>query len=115
MMRSFFGGVGVMLLGILISSIAQVVLKKSALKQHDSLIREYFNKSVIFSYGMIFLASFSSIYAYKVIPLSVGTLLSTMEYVFVTFWGVLIFKEKINIYKALALVLIIIGILIYTL
>ena len=54
-----------------------------------------------------------SIVAYKGIPLSMGPILEATSYIYVTFFGVRIFKEKLNEKKILALVLIIIGIVLY--
>ena len=57
--------------------------------------------------------TFLSIVAYKGIPLSMGPILEATSYIYVTFFGVRIFKEKLNEKKILALVLIIIGIVLY--
>ena len=40
----------VLLLGVFISSISQVMLKKAALKEYDSPIKEYLNPLVVFAY-----------------------------------------------------------------
>ena len=40
----------VLLLGVFVSAISQVMLKKSALKQYDSKIKEYMNPLVIIAY-----------------------------------------------------------------
>lgn len=101
--------------GVLISGVSQVMLKKAALVKYDSWIREYLNVRVIVAYAIFFIATLLSIYAYKVIPLSMGPVLDSTGYIFVTFFGVTIFKEKITLKKCIALVLIISGILVYSL
>ncbi len=53
--------------------------------------------------------------AYKGVPLNVGPVLEATGYIYVTFFGVVIFHEKMNPKKIGALVLIILGILIYAL
>lgn len=103
----------VLLLGVFISSLSQVILKKAANKKYDSVIREYLNLPVILAYGIFVAATFMSIFAYKGIPLSYGPLLETTGYIYITIWGVVFFKEKVNPRKLIALALIVGGIIIY--
>jgi len=105
---------GVMLLGVFISSIAQVLLKKAAQKHYDSVLQEYLNLPVITAYAIFFAATFLSIYAYKVVPLSMGPILEATGYIYVTIFGVTIFHEKLDLYKLAALALIIGGIIVYS-
>ncbi len=101
------------LIGVLISAISQVLLKKSAMKNYDSAIQEYVNLFVILAYAMFAGATLLSITAYQKIPLSMGAVMETTGYFYVTFFGITVFKEKVNIRRLLALGLIITGILIY--
>ena len=103
------------LFGTLISSISQVLLKKAAEKQYDSIWQEYLNPLVITAYVIFFAATLCSIIAYRGIPLSLGPILETTSYIYITYFGVKIFHEKMNLKKAAALVLIIAGIVIYSL
>ncbi len=104
----------ILLLGVFISSISQVMLKKSALKNYDSPIKEYLNPLVMMAYALFFCTTLLSVFAYKIIPLSLGPALEATSYIYITFFGVVIFKEKLNKQKLLSLLLIIIGILIYS-
>lgn len=104
---------GVLLLGVFISAISQVILKKAAMKKYDSPIREYLNPQVIFAYMLFVGTTLLSILAYRGIPLSLGPVLEATSYVYVTFFGVTIFKEKVTKQKLLALALILIGIMVY--
>ena len=104
-----------MLMGTFISSATQVLLKKAAEEKHKSFIREYLNPKVIIAYAVIFGAIFLSIFAYRVVPLSMGAILEATGYIYVTVFGVTIFKEKISGLKVLALILIICGIAVYAL
>ena len=103
------------LFGVFISGISQVLLKKSAGRQYSSAIREYLNPLVIVAYAMFFGATLLSVYAYKGIPLSMGPILDATGYVYVTIFGITIFHEKLNARRTLALVLIILGIVVYSL
>lgn len=105
----------VLLFGVLVSAISQVMLKKAAQKEYSSPVKEYLNPLVIFAYMLFVGTTFLSIYAYKGIPLSLGPILEATGYIYVTFFGVTIFKEKINCRKVMALMLIIAGIVVYAL
>lgn len=103
------------LFGVFISSISQVMLKKSAMKNHGSALREYLNPLVIFAYVLFVGATLLSVIAYKGIPLSMGPVLDATGYLYVTFFGVVIFHEKVTPKKLVALALIIAGIVVYAL
>lgn len=103
----------VLLLGVFISAISQVMLKKAAMKKHESVLKEYLNPLVIFAYVLFVGTTFLSILAYKGIPLSMGPILEATSYIYVTIFGVVIFKEKMNLKKVVALGMIIVGIVVY--
>ena len=104
-----------MLLGVFISSVAQVLLKKAAQQQYGSVLKEYLNPRVIGAYLIFFGATFLSIFAYRVVPLSMGAILEATGYIYITLFSVFVFREKINREKSAALVMIIGGIVIYSL
>lgn len=105
---------GILLVGVFISSISQVMLKKAALRKYDSKIKEYCNPMVVVAYILFVGTTFLSILAYRGIPLSMGAILEATSYIYVTIFGVKIFHEKMNQKKLLALALIIIGIIVYS-
>lgn len=97
--------------GVLISAFSQILLKIEAKKEHKSWIYEYLNVRVIIAYIMFFGATFISIYCYKVLPLSMGPLLDSCGYIFVTVLGYFILHEKISRRKMIGIVLVLIGVL----
>ena len=103
------------LFGVFISGISQVMLKKSAMKSHNSGLAEYLNPLVVLAYLLFVVATLLSTFAYKVIPLSMGPILDATGYIYVTIFGVAIFHEKMNKKKVLALAFIIGGIVVYSL
>ena len=115
MRSSFLICVTVLLTSIFIASISQVILKKSTFKHYDSVIREYINLPVILAYGIFLIANIMTVFAYGAIPLSLGIALETTSYLYITFFGVVIFKEKLTKQKIFSLALIILGILVYAL
>ena len=105
----------ILLFGVFISAISQVMLKKAALKKYDSVIKEYLNPLVIVAYSIFVISTFLSILAYKGIPLSMGPILEATSYLYVTFFGVKIFHEKMTRKKWIALGCILVGIIVYSL
>ena len=104
----------IMLFGTFISAISQVILKKAAAKTYENKIREYVNLPVISAYTIFVVATFLSVFAYKVVPLSMGPILEATSYIYITVFGVTIFKERLTKRKVVALITIIAGIIVYS-
>jgi len=104
--------IALLLFSVFISAVSQVILKKAAGKKYTSKIREYLNVPVVAAYSIFVVATFLTIFAYRVVPLSLGAILETTSYLYVTAFGVLIFKEKVTSKRMLALALIILGVII---
>ena len=105
---------GIMMFGTFISAISQVILKKAAGKIYENKIREYVNLPVISAYTIFVVATFLSVFAYKVVPLSMGPILESTSYIYITIFGVMIFKERLTKRKLIALITIIVGIVVYS-
>ena len=105
----------VFVVSVLISSISQVMLKTSANKSYSDRIKEYLNPTVIIAYGLFFLSTLITVFAYKVVPLSLGPVLESTGYIFVAVLGVVLLKEKMSRRKLLGMVLILAGIALFSL
>ncbi|MGN0324938.1 MAG: EamA family transporter [Lachnospiraceae bacterium] len=103
----------IFLLGVFLSAVSQVMLKKSAQKSYSSKMREYLNPLVIIAYAIFFSTTLLTVLAYKKVPLSMGPILESTSYIYVTIFGAILFHEKINIRKVAGLLLIILGITVY--
>ena len=103
------------LLSVFLSSVSQIILKKSAGKSHGSFIQEYLNPPVIIAYGIFFCSSLMTVLAYRSVPLSMGAVLEATGYIWVTILGVLFLKEKLNLRKFIGLGCIITGIVLFSL
>lgn len=106
---------GLLLFSVFLSAVSQVMLKRSALRTYSSKIREYLNPLVILAYVIFVGTTFITVYAYRVVPLSLGPILEAAGYVYVTIFGVAIFGETVNLRKICGLLLIIAGIAVYAL
>ena len=96
----------------LISAFSQILLKTAAGQKYKSWIYEYLNPKVIIAYAIFFLATLITVYCYKVLPLSLGSMLESSGYVFVTVLGYLILKEKVSKQKILGMTLVILGVIV---
>lgn len=104
-----------MLVGVFISALSQVLLKKSAMRVYDSRIKEYLNPFVAGAYIIFFGATLLSVIAYKIVPLSMGPLLEATSYVYILIFGKVFFGETITNRKLIAICMIMLGISIYVL
>lgn len=103
----------IFILSTFISSISQIMLKKSAFKKYNSIVREYLNPIVIIAYGIFLSASLLTIYAYKFVPLSMGPILESTGYIFVSVLSYFFLKERLRKRKLIGMVLILLGILVF--
>lgn len=97
---------------VFISSVSQIILKSSADKKYDSKIKEYLNPRVIIAYGIFFFATLVTVYAYKGIPLSLGPILETTGYLWISLLGYFVLKEKISKKKLIGLCIVVVGIVV---
>lgn len=97
------------------SAISQVLLKQSANKTYSHPIYEYLNWRVIVAYGMFFGVLLTNTYAYTRVEMKYGPVIDTFTYVFVLILSIGVLKEKINKGKLIGNLIIILGIIIYTL
>lgn len=101
-----------MVAAALVAAVSQVLLKKSAQKKHNGLIREYLNGYVLTGYAMLMLSLLMNMWAYQGIEYRFGPVINASSYVFVMILGRLFLHEKITAEKFWGVVLIISGILI---
>lgn len=102
------------ILSVCVSSTSQILLKKSANIPRENKVKEYLNAYVIISYGMLFLSTLLTVCAYKGIKLSMGVVLESISYILIPSLSFFIFKEKINKIQIIGIVLIIVGILVFS-
>lgn len=104
-----------MLGGTFFTAVSQILLKQSSNINYENKIREYLNFRVILSYGMFFLILLLNTWCYTKVEMRYGPVIDTAAYVFVLLLSRLILNEKITKGKILGNLIIITGILIYTL
>ncbi len=105
---------GVFLCSVLISSISQILLKKSADRTYDSRLKEYLNPLVIVAYIMFFCSMIITMYCYRYVDVSAGPIFESAGYVFVGILGFIFLKEKFTVKKTIGMVLILLGIVVFS-
>lgn len=103
----------IFLLSVLVSSVSQLLLKMSANRHYETRLAEYLNPKVIIAYVLFFGATLITVLAYQYVPLSLGPVLESTGYIFVTLLGYFVLKEKIGKQKLLGMLVIIVGILLF--
>lgn len=105
----------VLFIATIFSAGSQVLLKQSARMEHKSWIYEYLNWRVITAYAISFGVLFSTTYAYTKVDMRFGPVIDTFTYVFVMILSYLLLKEKFTRGQLIGNLIIIAGVLIYTL
>lgn len=103
-----------MLGGTFFSAVSQILLKQSANIKYDNPIREYLNFRVILSYGIFMLILLLNTWCYTKVDMRYGPVIDTATYVFVLILSYLVLKEKITKGKIIGNLIIIAGIIVYT-
>ena len=103
----------IFLISVLVASLSQIILKKSAMMAYPNRLREYLNPYVITAYTFFFGSAFLTTISYQVVPLTLGPVLESTGYIYIGILSFLILKEKLTKRKIFGNFLIIVGILIY--
>ena len=99
--------------GVFVSSISQIMLKKSAEKKYDSKLKEYLNPLVIIAYGLFFSCTLVSLYTLKVVPLSMSPVLEASGYIFVAVLSFFCCGERLTKKQIAGMVVILTGLAVY--
>lgn len=114
-MNSLQISVCILILSVFAASVSQILLKISANKTYASGIREYLNKYVTAGYGLLFLSTLLTMIALKKVPLSWSPVIESASYIFVSVMGYFVLKERFSKRKLLGLLVILMGILVFSL
>ncbi|MDR2337614.1 MAG: EamA family transporter [Deltaproteobacteria bacterium] len=104
-----------MLISGLLSSCAQILLKKSSQQKRAHIIYEFLNLKVIVAYLIIFACMLLVIVAFKSLSYKLGTILESISYLYILLLSRIFLNEKITRKKLLGNFLIIFGILVFNL
>jgi len=97
------------------TALSQVLMKQSAQIEHKSWIYEYLNWRVILAYGIAFTVLMVNTYAYTEVDIKYASIIDSFSYVNVMLFSYLLLKEQFTKTQLIGNLVIILGILIYTL
>lgn len=98
---------------VLIASLSQLLLKKSAEKEHSSFWQEYLNPYVVTGYGFLFLSMFLTVLAFRGMDYKNGPVIESLGYVMVLLLGRIFFGEKLTKKKLFGTCFILAGIVVF--
>lgn len=104
-------------IGVLISSIAQTLLKKGAVAslERRQILYAWLSPYSLLGYGLLFCAVLMSAYVLRFLELGVVASLTALAYPFVTLLSRWLFKERVTLRKVMGLSLICAGVLVFNL
>lgn len=106
---------GLVIISAFLAACSQLLLKKSADKDHTNIWREYLNWRVVTSYSLLFFSSFINMYALRFVPYKLVPVLGTASYLFVLVLSIFMLKEQMNMRKIGGAMFILAGIIIFNL
>jgi drug/metabolite transporter (DMT)-like permease len=106
--------IAVALVSVVISSLAQILLKKSSGEKKKRFIFEYLNFKVIVAYGMIFGCMLLAIYAFTGMYYRLGAVIESLAYLLIMIFSRIFTGEKITRRRVLGNCVIVLGVLIFT-
>jgi drug/metabolite transporter (DMT)-like permease len=102
-------------IGVVMTALAQVLLKAGANKYLNNNIRLFLNGYAIVGYLMMFSVTLISLYIFKYLGLKYALIFLPSTYILVLLFSFILLKEKITQRKILQYIIISLGIIIFNL
>ena len=104
----------IVILSVFLAACAQMLLKQGARQQYDIWWRQYINGWVIGGYAIMFATMMMNIYAMsRGVEVKEVSIIESMSYLFVPILSFVVFKERLTWRGVCAIVVIIIGIIVF--
>ena len=113
--RELLLNLGLIMVGVLVSGLSQILLKKAAEKPYARWIDQYLNPLVILAYALFFGSTLTNVIALRVVPLSYEPVWNAAGHLFVTLFAFLLLGERPGKRKLLGLAVILCGIVLFSL
>ena len=101
------------LLAVTVACFGQIALKKSALGEKNSLLRQYANPHVVLGYSLMLLSMGMASIAYREVSLRIAQALDSLGFALIPILSHFFFKEKLSALKIVGFFLIASGVLIF--
>ena len=99
----------------MLSSFSQILLKKSALKQYETFLKQYLNPLVIGGYGITALCMVLTILAYRGMPYKYGAVIESLTYIYILVLSRTLLGEKLTRRKTAGMFVIVAGVIVFSL
>ncbi len=99
----------------ILSAFSQILLKKSSEKKRTTIQREYLNLYVLSGYTILAICMLLMVMAYKGLPFKYGTVLESLSYFYIMVLSRIFLNEKLTKRKIAGNMIIIVGVIIYSL
>jgi len=99
---------------VVLSCLAQILLKKSSGEKKKHFIFDYLNLKVIASYGIIFICMLLTIYAFTGMYYRYGAVIESLAYLLIMLFSRMFLKEKITRRRVIGNCIIVLGVIIFT-
>jgi len=107
--------VGVAFFSVVLSSLSQVLLKKSSGETKKHWVFEYLNPKVVVAYCTIFVCMLLTIFAFTGMYYRYGAVIESLAYLLIMMFSRFFLKEKITKRRVIGNLIIILGVIIFTL
>lgn len=104
----------IMFFGVFISSVSQMLLKKAAMTDNNTGWKKFLNILVIIAYGMFVVSTLCTVIAMRCIPLSTQPFWNSLGIVLVAIMGAFFYHEIPSITKIKGLLIVMLGMVIFT-
>lgn len=105
----------IMIISGILSSFSQILLKKSAGKKKDSVIKEYLNPYVIIGYLITAFCMVLTMIGFKGVPFKYGSVLESLTYIYIMILSRIFLGEKMTVKKVVGNIIIVAGVIIFSL
>ncbi len=99
---------------VTVAGFSQILLKKGAMRPHISFIRDYLNAPVISGYFLMFVSVLATMFAYRGLNYMTIQVVEALGYILVPILSYIFFREKFTKYKVIGIMIIIAGMLVYS-
>ncbi len=103
-------------LAVLLTAIAQLLLKKGAQKTNQgSLVRLFLNTYTLAGYGLFVVVTVMNVYVYRYLPLKFGVIFLPFTFIFVSLLAYFFLKERLSRTQKRGALIILCGVVIFNL
>jgi drug/metabolite transporter (DMT)-like permease len=107
--------VGVALVSVVLSSLSQVLLKKSSGEKKKHRLFDYLNPKVLIAYGTILICMFLMIFAFTGMYYRYGAVIESLAYLLIMVFSRIFLGEKITKRRVIGNLIIVAGVIIFIL